>query len=143
MTTLVAVLGLALVYLGAFNTVLALNVETCTNDAADSLLGGIYSIALYSMGFGILYLVRPHKLAFLALIPVAIVAWEQFCFTGRLATGYLLKGMSACEAMFGGQYGLDGREASFAIMWIALNIVFGIGIAASFYRVARHPESRS
>ena len=128
------ILGFILIYAGALMTFPALNATTCTQGDAGSLFGGVFSLLLYAAGFSILCIFKPTRFTFFVLVPAAIVAWLQASFAVRFASGYLLQGMSACEAMFGYEQSYDGNEVFYLVVWGAVNITFIFGLIFSLYR---------
>ena len=128
------VIGFALLYLGAANAFLAMNLGTCTQNAADELGGGVLSLGLYLTSVICLNFARPIRIAYLAILPLVLPFWWQVSFSIRFAYGYLVKDMSACEVLHNLPYELDGREAFFTGLWTASCLVLLLGLPIAFYR---------
>jgi hypothetical protein len=127
-------IGFGLLYLAALNTALALASGTCTGGNADSLFGGIYSLLLNSFGLTLLYFGKPKLSFFAIVIPLLPIFWWQLSFTFRLTSGYLVYGMSACEAKTGLEYNLDGHEVFFVWLWVIVDIALFLGLTLAFWR---------
>ncbi|MEP7350345.1 MAG: hypothetical protein ABI668_10410 [Sphingorhabdus sp.] len=130
------VAGVILLTVGSAQSWLALNLETCTQDAADSLIFGYVSLFLYVLGATALWLSPLPRLVYLWLVPAALLAVSHTVFAVQFAVGYFTSGLSACSAMHGADmpYGLDGRERHFIMLWLTLSIIFWIGLASIFQK---------
>ncbi len=128
------VAGVILLTAGAAQSSLALNLENCTQNAADSLIFGYVSLFLYLLGATALWISPLPRLVYLWLAPAAFLAVGHTVFAVEFAIGYLTNSLSACSAIHGADmpYGLDGRELHFIILWLALSAVFWIGPASIF-----------
>ncbi|HEY8358422.1 MAG TPA: hypothetical protein VIL30_13275 [Ramlibacter sp.] len=123
-----------LVFIGAINTVLAWMGGTCAQGGADALLGGIFSLGAYVIGFTALHFSRPRNYWILnLLVPFAIA---QTLFALRLAYGHFIEQVSACYVLTGIDE-MDGREAAFSFLWLALAAVFLLGMALCFMQLRR------
>jgi hypothetical protein len=107
-----------LLYFGAANAWLSRYAGTCTQNTADQLGGLGLVLICYTLALGLLWRARPGLVAgglMVALLPVLIWhAWEG----ARFAFGVLVQGQSACTMLVGYEYGMDGREITFAVLWL-------------------------
>jgi hypothetical protein len=132
------VAGVIFLTLGAMNSWLAMNAETCTQGGADSLFGGFYTLIFYIAGAVSLWAAPLPKLVYIFLIPAAYLAVMHSIFAIKFAWGFLIYDMSACFAMKGGfelsEAGewMDGREPYFVVLWLVLSATFWIGLASIF-----------
>ena len=128
MRVLAIAVGALLLLLGSGNAVLAMTVETCTGGEADSLNGGIVTLALYALGFGALARGRSKgAIGVAAALPALAAIWHSV-FAGRFLFGYLSTGMTSCQAMLGLPYGADGREIFHLGLWLATSLIFWLGL---------------
>ena len=111
-----------LLLLGACNSLLAWNIETCTGNAADSLNGGLLTLPLYVLG----WVVIPKRLnggfAVVVAIPVLINALVLF-WTARLAIGW-----NACRVITGAPFEPTGDELWFVSLWTLVCLAFWLGM---------------
>lgn len=131
---MLAFVGFASLYLGAFNGILAFTMGTCTQSSADELLGGGISLALYLVSAICFIFARHMRFAFLAIVPpLPLIAW-QIQFTFQLAHGHLVMGKSACEVIHDLPYEMDGREGLFIELWAATCLAAVCAVALAAYR---------
>jgi len=126
--------GFTILYLAAFNSVLAFTLGTCTQGSADGLMGGVISLALYLVSAICLLFARQTRLAFLVIVPPLPFIARQIQFTFRLAYGHLVLGQSACEVIHTAPYEMDGRENFYIGLWVATCIAALCVVALAFYR---------
>ncbi len=125
-----------LLTLGALNSVLALNVGTCTQGSASSLYGGFLTLLLYIAGFIALSIQPRSRWVMVSLLPAAAIAIWHTLFAAQFMWGYWVNGMSACYAMKGGftpdQAGewMDGGEPLLTALWASASAAFWVAIAA-------------
>jgi signal transduction histidine kinase len=137
-------IALALFYLAAGNSVLALTVGTCTQGDAGRLWGGLLSLLLYAIGAPFLRHTSKPGLALALLIPIAPVLIWQAMFAVNLTVGFWFLGRSACDALDGmtGQ-SADGSEPIFTAIWLAVAATSLAGVAALFANWKRINTERS
>lgn len=120
-----AILACILLTLAGFNALLAFKVETCTQNAPDSLLGFIFTLPLNLAGMALLCW-NPKRLAVVlaAIIPVLLALPYTM---GTLA---LLKGAPACTIITGATtWEPSGEEGLFKAGWGACVAIFWLGLA--------------
>jgi hypothetical protein len=91
---------------------------TCTGNDAGQLGLIVLSIPRYflaAFSFARVPRRRVKYLIALAILPAAI--W-QVLFSTWLAFHLIFLDASACRLLFGGTYGLDGKEVWYAILWL-------------------------
>jgi hypothetical protein len=132
------VAGVIFFTVGAVNSWMAMNIETCTQGSADSLIGGYITLIFYIAGAISLWGAPLPKMTYISLVPAALLAISHSLFAIKFAWGFLNYDMSACFAMNGGfelsEAGewMDGREIQFILLWLALSAIFWIGLASIF-----------
>ena len=132
------VIGALLLMIGAATGVLAWSIETCTGDSADSLWTGTLTLAANLAAWALLGRRVPSKLVlFVAALPV-LAALSYSISTIQLAAGHLGNGLSACAVIKPGQeFGPDGREPLFIILWLLVCASFWIGLTPVLARAVR------
>ena len=110
-------------YLGGVIAFTSAYTGTCTQNVADQLNLVILSIPFYlAAGFGF-YRIKLIWVATLASLTLAPLIIWQGAFAVWLAA-QLFAGVSACDVLFGGAYGLDGNEVRYAALWL----IAGLGL---------------
>lgn len=113
-------------HFGAIDALLAWNMTTCTQGAADSLYSVILVLPFYLTG----WLLLPKRgngfgLLATALVPIIITTYVT-CWTISLTSG-----ISACALITGDPHDMDGREQTFVMLWGLACLVFWLGLAIS------------
>ncbi|NGO54774.1 hypothetical protein [Allomesorhizobium camelthorni] len=134
------IVGVVLLYLGVLNAALSLGSGTCTGGSADELVGGLYSLALYLLGWLLIYFSNRKTISFLVFVPLIPVAWWQLHFVMTLGYGFFLANLGACTVLGHGDFTngaaegwFDGRETFFFFIWLAANLAFLLGAVASYF----------
>ncbi len=120
-----AILASVLLTLAGFNALLAFNVDTCTQNAPDSLLGFILTLPLNVAGMALLGW-KPKRLAVVlaAIIPVILA------LPYTMGTLELLNGAPACTIITGDPtWEQSGEEGLFKAGWGACVAIFWLGLA--------------
>lgn len=117
---------------------LAWSVETCTGDSADSLWIGAATLAANLIAWALLGRRVPSKpVLFVAALP-ALAALSYSRSTIQLAIGYFRDGLSACAIIKDGrEFGFDGQESLFIILWLLVCLSFWGGLAPVLARAIR------
>ena len=116
----------------------AWSVETCANDSAGSLWVGAVTLAANVIAWVLLGRRVPSKLVLLVAVLPALAALSYTVSTVQLTAGYLGKGLSACDIIKAGQdFGMDGREPLFIVLWLLACISFWGGLAPVVLRAIR------
>ena len=115
--------------------------ETCTGNAPDSLMMGIFVLPLNCLGIGLLaWRPRPLPLGAAAIVP-ALLAIPYTLNTVGLAHGYLVRGIGACDVLTSyGPWGPSGHEPFFLALWLSAVGVFWLGLAIAGWRAYRANE---
>ena len=80
----------------------------------------------------------PSKLVLLVSLLPALAALSYTASTVQLAKGYVLHGESACSAMRPGvDFGWDGREPIFMVLWLLACLSFWGGLVPVVMRAIR------
>lgn len=137
------IVAVVLLTLGAANSYFATVVETCTQNAADSMLAGVLSIPLYVISFWLL-LRRPLPLTIAALlIPALLVIGYEVWWTARFDYEYGIHSVAVCVLIAGGgTFEFDGREPLFLATWAALSVLGTAGIIVIIAHVIRDIRRR-
>ena len=145
---LMMIAGLLLIYLGALNTILSMVTGTCTGGSADQLFGGLLSLLLYAVGWGLIYFSKLRLIWLTVLLPIIPVAWWQLEFVVRLGYGFIFANLGACTILGHGdrtdgppEGWFDGREMIFIVIWVAANLAFLLGGLTTFFKARMSPQS--
>jgi hypothetical protein len=132
------VVGTLLLMTGAATGMLAWSVETCTGDSADSLWIGAIALIINIIAWALLGRRVPSKLVLIVAVLPALAALSYTASTIQLAAGYFGEGLSACDVMKSGEeFGSDGREPLFIILWLLVCTSFWGGLAPVVVRALR------
>ena len=110
--------AIILLYFGGLNAWLSRFAGTCTMGSADQLGGLGVVLICYALALGLLWRARPGRVAWGILLLLAPGlgwhAWEGALF----AWGVVVQGQSACTMLVGAEYGMDGSEMTFVVLWL-------------------------
>lgn len=120
-----AIAAFILLTLAGFNGLIAFSVDTCTQNAPDSLIGFIFTLPLNLAGMALLAW-NPKRLAVaLAAIIPALLALPY-----TMGTIELLSGAPACTVLTGETtWEPSGEEGLFKAAWGACVLIFWLGLA--------------
>jgi len=132
------VFGTLLLLVGAATGMLAWSVETCAGSSAGSLWTGAITLVANLGAWALLGRRMPSKpVLFVAVLP-ALAALSYSVSTFQLAAGYLGQGLGACAILKGSpEFGVDGREIWFVILWLLVCASFWGGLAPIVDRAIR------
>ena len=142
MRHMVAVVGAMLLLLGALNSMIARVADTCTQNSPDSLVGGVFTVALNIIGFLCLaFADRPRTVVIASALP-ALAALSYTLFAIGFWEGVANRSMAACTAITGDPSWQQSGDESFLVgLWLAVALSFWAGLAAaSFFAHRRHQE---
>lgn len=121
--------GVLLITLGAANGFLATKLETCTMNAADSMLGGFLNLPLYALGFAAIIVWPLSRWAWFSLAPALLGFGYHLIWTVHFAYHYLAINGGVCDLIAGGEpWGLEGREPMYLSLWIVLSAMISAGM---------------
>lgn len=132
------VIGTLLLLIGAATGMLAWSLETCTSALAGSLWIGAATLVTNLAAWALLGRRVPSRpVLFVALLP-SLAALSYTVSTIQLAVGHFEKGLSACSVLKAGQeFGMDGREPLFIILWLLVCLSFWGGLGPVLARAIR------
>jgi hypothetical protein len=138
-------LGALLVYFAAIFAVLATSMTTCTMGAADSLLvGAIFSVPLYFLGFDLLILRPMQKAGWFSMVPALFAIAYQTFWTIRFFIAYSFFSTPVCDLITGyGPFNYDGREKEFIAIWMGMSALSIVGMVWAWIRTSRYTPVRS
>jgi hypothetical protein len=115
--------------------------ETCTGNAPDSLVMGVFVLPLNVLGVSLLaWRPKPWPLAATAILP-ALLAIPYTLSTFELAHGYLARGIGACDVLTDyGPWGPSGDEPHFITIWLSAVAVLWLGMALAAWRAYRSTD---
>jgi hypothetical protein len=132
------VIGALVLMISAAAGIFAWTVETCTNDSAGSLSIGLLALVGNVVAWLLLGRRVPSNLVLLVAALSALGALSYTYSTVQLAVGYFKDGLSACDVIKRGQdFGMDGREPIFILIWLLACISFWGGLAPIVLRAIR------
>ncbi len=124
--------------IGAATGMLAWSVATCTGDSADSLWIGAVALITNIIAWAFLGRRVPSKLVLIVAVLPALAALSYTASTIQLAVGYFGEGLSACDVLKdGADFGYDGREPAFIVLWLLVCLSFWGGLAPVLARAVR------
>ena len=132
------VIGTLVLMIGSAGGLVAWSVETCSGGSADSLVMGAATLFANVLAWWLLGRRVPSKLVLLVALLPALAAISYTISTVQLAIGYLGHGLSACSVLKPGQeFGMDGNEPFFVILWLFACFVFWGGLIPVIARAIR------
>ncbi len=132
------VVGTLLLLTGAATGMLAWSVATCTGDSADSLWIGAVALITNIIAWAFLGRRVPSKLVLIVAVLPALAALSYTASTIQLAAGYFGEGLSACDVIKSGEeFGRDGGEPLFILLWLLVCLSFWGGLAPVLARAIR------
>lgn len=130
--------GAVLLTLAGLNALVASSADTCTQGAADSLLGGVLTLGLYVVGVTLVGFAPRRRAWWLLLLPALAGLTYQIYFSVRLFAGVMLSGMTACDVFTGADsFNMDGRESFFAFLWLGTSLLASAGLIWAWKRAGR------
>lgn len=116
-------------------------IATCTGNAPDSLVVGVFVLPLNFLGMALLaWRPKPWPVVATAVLP-ALMAIPYTLNTIELAHGYLARGIGACDVPTDyGPWGPSGDEPFFLTIWFSAVAVFWLGLALAAWRAYRSAD---
>jgi len=116
--------GVILITLAAFNGVMATVAETCTMNAADTMLAGFLNLPLYVLGFAAIVVFPLSRWSWVLIAPAITGMGYHLIWTARFAYHYLVMRGGVCELITGdGPWAIEGREPIYLSLWIVLSVM--------------------
>ena len=132
------VIGTLLLLTGAATGMLAWSVVTCAGDKVDSLWTGALALVANLIAWALLGSRMPSRLVLIVAVLPALAAMSYTASTFHLAAGYFGEGLSACDVLKdGADFGYDGREPAFIVLWLLVCLSFWGGLAPVLARAVR------
>ena len=115
--------AIILLYFGALNAVLSRYAGTCTQNSADHLSGLWIVLISYGLALLLLWRARPGIVGMVILgVLLPVLVWHAGEGI-RFAWGVVVEGQSACSLLVYPEYGMDGRETTFVVLWLIAGLV--------------------
>lgn len=132
------VIGTLLLMISAATGMMAWSVATCDGDSAGSLWIGAATLASNVLAWALLGRRVPSNLVLVVAFLPALAALSYTVSTIQLAAGYLGDGAGACSIIKASpEFGADGRELWFVLLWLMACISFWGGLAPVVARAIR------
>ena len=132
------VIGTLVLMIGNVTGMFAWSIETCAANRADSLWIGALVLAGNVIAWLLLGRRVPSKPVLLVSFLPALAALSYTASTVQLVKGYVLHGLSSCSAMRTGvEFGWDGREPIFTVLWLLACLSFWGGLVPVVMRAIR------
>jgi hypothetical protein len=132
------VIGTLVLMISAGTGLAAWSVQTCVDDSAGPLATGIVTLVGNVVAWALLGKRVPSKVVLFVAAAPALAALSYTMSTVQLAVGYFGKGLSACSVLKPGiEFGMDGRELLFIVLWLITCVTFWAGLAPVVQRALR------